>query len=180
ASTAYFDLANFFYNEGNYTKASSYFRKVSFPALSSEQQLEGHFKWGYSYFSQKKLDEALEQFNFVKSQRTGFSPAASYYAGFVESSKGQYDEALADLKRAEASPSYANVVPYLITNIYFQQKKYDEVIKYANTLKDRKGVANSSDISMLVAESYYYKADYKNAVDAYQRYLDNNARAEGG
>src|SRR5690606_27076904 len=139
-----------------------------------------HFKWGYSYFSQKKLDEALEQFNFVKSQRSGFSPAASYYAGFVESSKGQYDEALADLKRAEASPSYANVVPYFITNIYFQQKKYDEVIKYANTLKDRKGVANSSDISMLVAESYYYKADYKNAVDAYQRYLDNNVRAEGG
>lgn len=180
ASTAYYDLANFFYGEGNYTKASAYFRKVRFPALTVEQQNEGHFKWGYSYFNQKKLDDALEQFNFVKNQRTAFSPAASYYAGFIESSKGMYDEALADLKRAESSPSYANIVPYLITNIYYQQKKYDAVIEYANSLKDRKGVASQSDIAMLVAESYYYKKDYEKAVTAYQQYFDKNSRAESG
>lgn len=180
ASTAYFDLATFFYSEGNYSKASSYFKKVRFPALTSEQQNEGHFKWGYSYFNQKKLDEALEQFNFVKGQRTAFSPAASYYAGFIESSKGMYDEALADLKRAESSPSYANIVPYLITNIYFQQKKYDTVIEYAGTLKDRKSIASQSDIAVLVAESYYYKKDYEKAVNAYQQYFDKNSKAESG
>lgn len=180
ASTAYFDLANFFYAEGNYTKASTYFKKVNFPSLASDQQNEGHFKWGYSLFSQKKLNEALEQFNFVKRQNTPYSPAASYYAGFVESSNGLYDEALADLKRAEASPSYANVVPYLITTIYYKQKRYDTVIEYANSIKGRTNLANASDISMLVAEAYYFKGDFKNAVDAYQNYFDKNGKAEGG
>jgi TolA-binding protein len=180
AATAYYDLANFFYDEGNYTKASSYFRKVTFPALTNSQQSEGHFKWGYSYFNQKKLDEALEQFNFVKGQNNAFSPAASYYAGFIESSKGMYDEALTDLKKAESSPSYANIVPYLITNIYFRQKQYDRVIEYGDALRSRRDVANASDISALMAESYYYKADYKNATEAYQRYFDKNARAENG
>jgi TolA-binding protein len=180
ASTAYYDLATFFYSEGNYTKAGSYFRKVNFPSLTIEQQNQGHFKWGYSLFAQKKLDEALEQFNFVKRQSGPYAPAASYYAGFVESSKGLYDEALADLKRAEASPSYAGIVPYLITTIYYKQKRYDTVIEYANSIKGRKDVTNASEISMLVAESHYFKGDFKNAVPAYQGYFEKNAKAEGG
>jgi tetratricopeptide (TPR) repeat protein len=180
ASTAYYDLANFFYAEGNYIKASTYYRKVNFPALTTEQQNQAHFNWGYSLFSQKKLDDALEQFNFVKRSNTGFAPAASYYAGFVESSKGLYDEALADLKRAESSPSYSNIVPYLIATVYYKQKRYDTVIEYASTVKGRKDIASAGDFSMLVAESYYFKGDFKNAIEAYQKYFDSNPKAETG
>ncbi|HYG18812.1 MAG TPA: tetratricopeptide repeat protein [Ohtaekwangia sp.] len=180
ASTAYYDLAEFFYREGSYVKASNYFKKVNFPSLTSDQQSQGHFMWGYAYFNQKKLDEALEQFNFVKRQSNAYAPAANYYAGFIEYSKGMYDEALFDLKKAEASPSYANIVPYLIANIYYKQKRYDTVIEYASTLKDRKDIANAGDVSMLVAEAYYFKGDFKKAVDAYQQYFDKNPKAESG
>lgn len=180
AATAYYDLANFFYSEGNYVKASSYFKKVNFPALTTAQQSEAHFKWGYSFFSQKKLAEALEQFNFVKNQNNSFSPAASYYAGFVEMSNGEYDVALADLKRAESSPAYAHIVPYLIANVYYRQKRYDQVIEYAKSVNGRKDLANAAEISMLVAESYYYKGDFKNAIDGYQKYFEKNNRAESG
>jgi tetratricopeptide (TPR) repeat protein len=180
ASTAFYDLANFFYGEGNYTKASQYFRKVNFPALTADQQNQGHFKWGYSYFNQKKLDEALEQFNFVKRQSNAYAAAANYYAGFIEYSKGQYEEALIDLKKAEASPSYASIVPYLIANVYYKQKRYDTVIEYANSLKGRSGLTNASDIAMLVADAYYFKGDFKSAAESYQKYFDNNAKAEGG
>jgi len=180
ASTAYYDLANFFYGEGNYTKASQYFKKVNFPALTVEQQNQGHFKWGYAYFNQKKLNEALEQFNFVKRQAGPYSAAANYYAGFIEYSRGIFDEALIDLKKAESSPSYGNIVPYLITSIYYKQQRYDTMLEYANGLKGRTDLSNASDISMLVAEAYYYKSDFKKAVEAYGKYFDNNAKAETG
>ncbi|MFZ6012264.1 MAG: tetratricopeptide repeat protein [Bacteroidota bacterium] len=179
SATAYYDLANFFYGEKNYTKASHYFKKVDFPGLTLDQQNEAHFKWGYSFFNAKKLDEALEQFNFVKNQSGSFAPAASYYAGFIEYSKGQYTEALADLKKTEASPSYASVVPYLIANVYYKQKRYDEIIQYAATLKGKTNLANAAEISMLVAEAHYYKGDFKSAADAYEKFLaDNPAKAE--
>jgi tetratricopeptide (TPR) repeat protein len=177
ASTAYYDLANFFYAEGNYTKAISYFRKVDFPALTADQQSQGHFKWGYSYFNGKKLNEALEQFNFVKGQRNSYAPAANYYAGFIEFSKGKYDEALADLKKAEASSSYATIVPYLIANIYYKQGKYDALIDYSNSLKG-KNVSNASEIAMIVADAQYFKGDFKQAIDSYEKYFDKNAKAE--
>lgn len=180
SATAYFDLANFFYAEKEYTKAIGYYSKVNFAGLSQDQQVEGYFKWGYSYFNQKKLDEALEKFNAVKLQESQFAPAANYYAGFIEYSKGNYADALGDLKRAEANVSYSNIVPSLIASVYYKQRKYDELINYAASLESRSAqISNYSEISMLVADAYYYKRDYTKAAAAYEVYLeDNQAKAE--
>lgn len=180
AATAYYDLADFFYNEKNYSKASAYYKKVDFPALTLDQQNQAHFKWGYSYFNLKKLNEALEQFNFVKNLNSQYAPAANYYAGFIEYSNGQYAEALTDLRKAEGNPSYAMVVPYLIANVYYRQKKYDELLQYTTSLKNRSDLQNANEISMLAAEAHYYKGDYKNAADAYEKFLgENTNKAEG-
>jgi TolA-binding protein len=180
AATAYYDLALFFYNDNKFSKASQYFKKVEFPALTQNQQSEGHFKWGYSYFNQKQLDEALEQFNFVKNQSNSFSPAANYYAGFIEYSKGMYSEALSDLKKAETNPSYASIVPYLIANVYYKQKRYDDLLAYTASLENKTGLQNSKEISMLAAEAYYFKGDYEKAAQAYEAFLaDNPGRGEG-
>ncbi len=179
AATAWYDLANFFYDEKSYSKATNYFKKVDFPALTLDQRNQAHFRWGYSFFNLKKLDEALEQFNLVKNVNSQYAPAANYYAGFIEYSNGQYDEALKDLRKAESNPSYAPVVPYLIANVLYKQKKYDELLQYVNSVKNKSGIQNSNEISLLAAEALYFKGDYKGAVDAYERYLaDNPAKAE--
>jgi tetratricopeptide (TPR) repeat protein len=155
AATAYYDLALFFYNDNKFSKASQYFAKVDFPALTQDQQSEGHFKWGYSYFNQKQLDQALEQFNFVKNQSNSFSPAANYYAGFVEYSQGKYAEALTDLRKAETNASYAAIVPYLIANVYYKQKRYDDLLAYTASIKSRSGLQNQKELSMLEAEAEF-------------------------
>jgi tetratricopeptide (TPR) repeat protein len=179
AGTAYYDLAGVFYDEKNYTKASQYYRKVDFASLTQDQQSQAHFKWGYSFFNLKKFDEALEQFNFVKTYSSSYTPAANYYAGFLESSKGLYQDALIDLRKAEANTSYATVVPYLIANVYYKQKDYDGLIDYATKLKGREGIQNQNEIAMLVADAYYFKGDYKNAVADYDKFLSvESAKAE--
>ncbi len=175
SATAYFDLANFFYAEKEYTKAIAYYGKVNFAGLSQPQQVEGYFKWAYSYFNLKKLDDALEKFNAVKLQDSQYAPAANYYAGFIEYSRASYAEALLDLKRAETSQAYANIVPGLIANVYYKQHRYDELIAYAKTLESRAAqISNYSEISMLVADAYYYKKDYAKAIAAYEVYLEKN------
>ena len=175
ASTAYYDIALFFYDQKSYTKATRYFRQVDFPALTADQQNKGRFAWGYSLFGEKKLKEALEQFNFVKTQKNAYAPAASYYAGYVEYANGAYDDALEDLKRAEQNSAYAGVVPYLIANVYYRQRDYDALLTYAESVQSRPNLANASEIAMLVAEAYYFKGDYQRAVDAYERYFSGGA-----
>ena len=180
AATAYYDLALFFYDDNKFSKALQYFKKVDFPALTQRQQSEGHFKWGYTYFNLRQLDEALEQFNFVKNQSNAFSPAANYYAGFIEYSKGMYSEALTDLKKAETNTSYASIVPYLIANVYYKQKRYDELLDYTASLKNRSGLQNMREISMLTAEAHYFKNDYQQAADAYEAFLEKNPAQAAG
>jgi tetratricopeptide (TPR) repeat protein len=75
ATSANYDLGNFYYTEKNYKKASLYYSKVTFPSLSQEQQRIGRFRWGYSLFSQKFLKEALEQYNFNKAIGGEYGPA---------------------------------------------------------------------------------------------------------
>jgi tetratricopeptide (TPR) repeat protein len=173
--TAYLDLANYFFVEKNYTKATRAYAKVDFGALTSYQQAEGYFRWGYSYFNLKKLPEALAQFNLVKIQDSPYASAASYYAGFIEYADGKYDEAYADLKRAETSSSYATIVPQLIANVLYKQKRYDDLIQYELGLRNRAGsITNYNEISMLAADAYYLKRDYNSAAAAYENYLATN------
>ncbi len=178
AITAYYDLANFFYNEKNFVRSADYFQKVDFPSLGNDQQNTGRFHWGYGLFSLKKLKEALDQFNTIKSQGGQYGPAASYYAGFIESANRDYPNALIDLKRAEANTSYASIVPVMIANVYYKQKEDDELLKYADAVLPRENLSSPEEISLLAAETYFRKANYQKALPLYINYLEgheNNA-----
>ncbi len=173
SATAYYDLAGFFYTQRDFLKASQYYHKVDFSEIGPEEQIQGHFKWGYSFFNLKKLEDALLQFNTIKLQNNQYAAAANYYAGFIEYFKSEYSQALQDLKRAESSPSYSAIVPYLITNIYYKQSKFDELIEYATPLQPKAGqIANYREIAMLVADAYFFKKDFKNAALLYEQYLE--------
>lgn len=170
--TANYDLGNFYYGEKNYKKASSFYSKVNFSGLSQEQQRIGRFRWGYSLFNQKFLKEALDQFNYNKAIGGEYGPAASYYAGFIEYSLGEYANALVDLKRAEQNEAYAKVVPYVIANVYYRQKNYDELLSYCTKVSTLEGLTNKEEIALLSAEAYYKKNDIQNALTGYKQYLD--------
>lgn len=172
AITANYDLGNFYYAEKNFKKASLFYTKVDFSGLSQEQQRIGRFRWGYSMFNQKFLKESLEQFNYNKTIGGEYGPASSYYAGFIEYSQGDYTNALIDLKRAEQNEAYSKIVPYLIANVYYRQKNYDELISYAAKVSTVEGVSSKEEIALLSAEAYYKKNDFKNALVGYKQYLE--------
>ena len=178
SATAYFDLAGLFYQQKNYGKTISALEKVDFPSLTDTDQATGHFRWGYSLFNQRKLPQALDQFNFMKGLGGQYGPAASYYAGYIEFNNGDYTNALTDLRRAETNSSYSLIVPYMIAQVLYKQKKYDELQTYIKGLEKREGVTQMEEIALLSAEVYYSKADYVNALKGYQKYLGDRKNAD--
>lgn len=177
AVTAYYDLAGFFYGEKNYSKASQYYSRVDFRALGGEQQNTGRFRWGYSLFTLRSFNTALDEFNTIKATGGTYGPAASYYAGFIESSVGDYTNALIDLKRAEANDSYAAIVPVLISTVYYKQKDYNELLAYSEAVLQRENVSSADEISLLAAEAHFRKADYTRALPRYTDYLVDHPRS---
>jgi len=176
AILSYFNLANHFYDEKNYTKATSYFSKVNFRSLDEEQAGTGRFRWGYSLFSQRNLVAALDQFNTIKSLGGMYGPAASYYAGFIELSVGDYDNALLDLQRAEKNASYASVVPPLIATAYQRQGRDDEIIRYVEPLLSREDL-ETDELSLLIAEAWFRKGNHAKALSGYEAYLADRETA---
>jgi TolA-binding protein len=176
AQLAFFELGNFFYQEKNYKKAILYYSKTALDALTRDEQAELRFRWGYSLFAEKKLSEALVQFNYVKVQSGAYAVAASYYAGFIAYTQGNYEAALPDLRRAEAQSSYAQAVPVLIAGCYYHMRQFDELLSYYQKIQGQSSSIQSfADISAMAADALYFKKDYSSAVTAYESYLKSAA-----
>ncbi|UII19205.1 tetratricopeptide repeat protein [Fulvivirga ligni] len=171
AISAYFDLGNFYFSQGNHKKAIEYLSKVRLSALPMKERDETRFKLGYSHFARQEFDDALRYFNPIKNENNPYSAASSYYAGYVEYEKGQYDQAVIDLQRAEKNDSYRAVVPGMIAKVYYKQKRYDDLIKYSDQVM-ASGKASQTDFYLLTADAYFNKENYSKASELYAKYSD--------
>lgn len=174
------ELAQSFYQSQKYAKAISYFSKVDFNLFPQEQQMEGKFQFAYCYFTDRKLTEALQYFNQVKFTAHPYTAAANYYAGFIEYGEGRYDEALADLKKAESNEAYATIVPYLITSVYYRKAQYNELLAYAEKVKANEAIKNRRELLLLVAEAHYAKGDFTKASAVYSEGIQDKTVGDAG
>ena len=170
AVMAYFELGDHYFKQKNYTRSVRYFSKVDLSLITEEERQEARYKLGYSYFSQRKFDEALQLFNVLKRQSSPYSSASSYYAGYIEYERGEYDKAIADLERAQKDEAYATVVPGLLANLYYKQKRYDDLIAYSKKVLDGSQRVNEKDFYLLTADAYSGKGDYEQATKYYDLY----------
>jgi tetratricopeptide (TPR) repeat protein len=174
---AYFELGNYYYRNNKFKETITAFEKVKAYNLSPEQRFELKFKLGYSYFNLKKFDDALESFKYSLQAENEFQGASAYYAGYIEINNENYEDALTYLKIAEEKETYKNVIPPMITRIYYGLKDYDKVISYAQTVfMDGRQVKNVADMEIMLADAYYFKKDYRNAY----KYFESSLERKGG
>ncbi len=167
-----YDLGNYFYNNKKYDKAIEYFAKVDESKLTSDELNDYNFKSGYSSFTKKDFATALEKFNKCKTKRHRYTPAANYYAGYMEFKNGEYDAALNDLNKASESNEYKPLVAVLIANVYYRQGKYDELIPYAErVINDKSAGPNTNDVKLILADAYFFKEDFNKATPLFKDYL---------
>jgi len=174
---AFFELGNYYYRNNKYKEAITAFEKVKAYNLSPAERFELKFKLGYSYFTQKDFDHALENFKYSQQTDNAFQGASAYYAGFIEIERTNYDDALTYLKIAENKDAYKNVVPPMITRVYYGKKDYDQVITYAqSTFLAGTNVKNISEMELMLADAYYFRKDYRNAF----KYFESSLERKGG
>ncbi|ELR70815.1 TPR repeat protein [Fulvivirga imtechensis AK7] len=170
AVVAYYELGSFYFAQKDYGKAVKYLSRVDLSLVTEKQRQETRFKLGYAHFSQREFTEALNYFNVLKRQSGPYASASSYYAGYIEYENGEYDKAVADLQRAEENDAYKPVVPGMIANIYYKQKRYDDLISYSNKILSGPGRVNEKDFYLLTADAYLNKRDFKKAAEYYEQY----------
>jgi len=168
---AMFSLAGYFYQRKSYNNALAYYEKVDYTRLSREDQTEYHFKSGYCYFLKDDFVKSRSAFNQIKDLDTKYTPPALYYYSHINYTQGNYETALEGFLRLKNDVNFGPIVPYYLTQIYFKQKNYDEVVKYAPALMENVTEKRGPEIARIVGESYAQLNLYEEAIPYYEKYM---------
>lgn len=174
SSQARFQLARIYYKQKKNKNAIEQFEKTDIAYLKNDEITEYYFKTGYSYFALKDYDKANRQFKEILKVDSKYQTAATYYYGHIAYANNNYNTALETFNKLKDSETFGPLVPYYIIQIYFEQEKYDDVIRNATTLLNNDKVQNATDIKRLVAESYYRLGKYDKAIEFFEDYNKNS------
>ncbi len=171
-NSAYFHMAKFQYRQKQYHQAIKWFNELNKDKLNEEELDEYYFKLGYSYFMRKKFEKASLAFREIKDINTNFSAPATYYYAHIAYQDKNYETALQGFQRLSENETFAPVVPYYITQIYYLQGRYDEVLEYAPSLLESASAKRTPEIAKVIGDSYYKKQQFTDAIDYLQKHKE--------
>ena len=169
---ARFHMGRFQYRQKKYREAIHWLTQIEKRQLDTKERAEYYFKLGYSYFMNGNFDEASSAFYEIKDVNTKYTAPALYYYSHIAYEEENYETALQGFQRLSNNETFAPVVPYYITQIYYMQGKYDEVIDYAPKLLESASPKRTPEIAKVIGDSYYKKRQFDDALPYLQRHAD--------
>lgn len=167
---AYFYLGKSNFRKKKYEETIKFLEKVEVYDLAKDDLAELYFKRGYSYFVTKNIDKAKLDLAEIKDVDNKYAHPANYYYSHIAYQEKNYEMALTGFNRLLNNETFGPVVPYYITQIYFIQGKFDEVVKAApSLLQDTANIQKEGEINRMVAESYFNMKDYGNALGYFKK-----------
>lgn len=170
AKLIYSDLADNAFKNNDYQNAVVYFSKALENRLDNTDSYEIRYKLGMSYYNLKKYPQALTEFNYIKNTATPSAIHAAYYAAVINFQNENFDEALSDLRRVENVNPYKIEVPNWISQILFRQKKYDDLLEYAEPIIANPNGRKIDEICLVAAEVHFFRDNYDRAALYYSKF----------
>ncbi len=177
AAEAILEIGNFYFDNADYHKAVQLLSKIDLSTLSNTQRTEIEFKYGYSLFVRKQFKEALVAFSNIRNAQGEYYTASNYYYGMCLFFDGAYDHASRAFLKVSDDPRYGPYIPYYITQIYFAQEKYDDVIDYGKEKAKNRAYKQLPELNQLVGQAYFEKGDFISA-EPYLAYYAKNGRKQ--
>lgn len=175
SNDATFQMANFNFRNKNYKDAIEWYEKTERISLTADEQSEYFFKLGFSHFARKDFDRAAKAFYESKADKTVYGPMSLYFYSHIKYIGEQYQTALIGFLELEKSSAFASIAPFYISQIYYLQEKYDDVIAYAPKIIDTLTGTRAAEVNKLLGSSYYRKAKYAEAIPYLLNYVKNTS-----
>ncbi len=168
---ALFNLANYFYQRKSTSNALKYYEQVDKTLLNREDLAEFYFKSGYCLFQNENFDKARFAFSQIKDIDTKYASPAMYYYSHINYTQGNYETALEGFLKLKDDSNFGPIVPYYLTQIYYQQKRYDEVVRLAPSLMSNVSEKRAPEINRITGESYVQLNLYSEAIPFLEKYM---------
>ncbi len=176
ANEALMEIAFYYFDSRDYDRAVEYLAQIPSSGLSREERSAIKFRLGYAYFVKKQFAPAKAQFREIKDIESEYYYPTNYYLGLCYFYEGDYDNAIRQFRLVERSRTYDDYIPYYSSQIYFAQRRFDELIAYAEPRLTDPSLKNQKEIYQLVGQAYFERGDYTQALPYLEYYADRSGR----
>ena len=170
---ALFEQAVYQFDKKKYPAVLKTLESIDKSAISKDELAHFYYMKGYSNFEKEKLDVALTDFAEIKDGNSLYAAPAQYYFGHIQYLKGNYETALQEFLKLKKNPVFEKVIPFYISQIYYKQAKYREVVDYTAPLINKVTADQQPELARLLGDSYFHLRDFKNAIQFLEFYLSN-------
>ncbi len=172
-----FQLGEYFYRQGNYVDALTYYSKAGIDNLSNSEVAQMKFHKAYCLFTQQQFKDAKPLFNAIRQIPTDANYIdANYYYGFICFYDKNYDDALAAFTVAEGNANYVNVVPFYIAEIYYFNNQRDKALNYSEAAINKGGQFYELQLKQLVGHLYFDKRLFTKAQPYLETYVSKTEK----
>ena len=178
---ALFELAVYQFDKKKYAPTLKTLEGFNKSKLSDEELAHFYYLRGYSYFQLEKMDLAEFDFKQIKSGSSLYAAPAQYYYGHIHYLKNDFETALTEFNKLKTNPVFAKVIPFYISQIYYKQGKYKEVVAFTSPLINTVSSDQQSELSRILGDSYFHLGQFKEAIQFLEFYLadkNNKGRQE--
>jgi len=178
---ALFEEAVYQFDKKKYPAALKTLERLNKSELTGEELGYFYYLRGYSNFELEKMDAALTDFAEIKEGNSLYAAPAGYYFGHINYLNGNYETALKEFLKLQKNPVFEKVIPFYISQIYYKQAKYREVVNYTAPLINTVSADQQPELARILGNSYFHLREFKNAVQFLEFYLsdkNNKGREE--
>jgi tetratricopeptide (TPR) repeat protein len=176
---AYFSLGNLEYRAKSFKDALNWYEKISERDLHlKDDRCEYQFKKGYCYFLRNEYDKAKLLFSDIKDVENNYAAPATYYFSHIAYSQGNLETALNGFQKFKPGSPFYPTVPYYIAHIYYMQKKFPELIAFAEPWLDSANVKRAPELAHLIGDAFFRMEKYEKALPYLNRFFEKGAKPE--
>lgn len=172
---AYLNVANYYFDSGNYGQARKWYDKVEERSLQGSELNRYNFNSAYSYFKAERYNEAKKHFSRVVNTKE-YGSQATYYLGFIAYEGEDYAEAKELFQVVESESEYAKEVSYYQADMSFKSGEFQKALDFGLEQYPAANRRDKSELAKIIGESYFNLEQYDEAIPYLKEYLGKNGR----
>ncbi|MGY8915950.1 MAG: tetratricopeptide repeat protein, partial [Flavobacteriales bacterium] len=168
-NSAFFDVADYYFETGKYPYALKWYGKVDQGSISRTDRDRFNFNNGYSLFSSNRSKEAEQYLNKVTNSPK-YGSQAKYYLGFIAYQNDDYAGASARFDQITDQRLLDENLSYYQADMNFKLGNFEKAIELAKKQLPKADRLEISELNKIIGESYFNLKQYNNAIPYLEEY----------
>jgi TolA-binding protein len=173
---AKFYLGEFQFEKKRFNQVTKTLGGVEREGLAETDRVKCGYMTGYSYLMTNERDLALNEFMMIKNKNHILAKPALYYWAHINYLKNNFDEALDGFRQLEKDPNFNKIIPMYVSNIYYKQERYQEVVDYIVPIINDVEDSYKPELSKITGDSYFHLRRYKDAIQFLEYYQESKGQ----